>query len=256
MNKNLIEYFGVALTNNSTGETKRDVNEINKLATKLGYIIHPDCCTKSVKQFLNDKDINFNSTFYKTFEDVISKSRWDLFVDQIISYAGTYLAGVNITANDGDYSLVPEIRKYKVILPITEEELYDRCMNVLISGVALKSDTVDTLGDYILWFLEVNDKVDWFKENEFIDVIKNKEAQIRLCGLLEITPNDKFALIRYIYFKVTGETMIVKNKLILDTMKYWMRYRPFDMTKLSEKQLEGLASIFYRYKPLFLGLKK
>lgn len=256
MNKNLIEYFGVALTDNSNGETKQDVKEINKLAAKLGYIIHPDCCTKSVKRFLNDKDINFNSTFYKTFEDVISKSRWDLFVDQIISYAGTYLAGVNITANDGDYSLVPEIRKYKVILPITEEELYDKCMNMLISGVSLKSNTVDDLCDYILWFLDVNKKVDWFKENEFIDVIKNKEAQIRLCGFLNITPNDKFALIRYIYFKVTGETMIVKDKLILDNMKHWMQYRPFDMTKLSEKQLKGLASIFYRYKPLFLGLKK
>lgn len=245
MNLNLIEFFGVALSD----EPKADAKLVNEAAAKRGYIIHPDCCTKSVYNWLNSKSTNINSTFYKSFHDVSSKDRLDLFFDQMLSYASTYLLGENLTMNDGDYSMVPNIRKYKVILPITQDELYDKCLNVLISGIPLKSDTISALGNYIYSYVQ-DHKIDF---TDTIDLIKNREAQTFLCDVLSITPTDKFALLRYIYYKVTGETMIVKDSNILRRVTWGNK---FDMNYLSEKQLEGLASIFYRYKPIFLGLKK
>ena len=151
MNLNLIEFFGVALSD----EPKADTKLVNEAAAKRGYIIHPDCCTKSVYNWLNSKSTNINSTFYKSFHDVSSKDRLDLFFDQMLSYASTYLLGENLTMNDGDYSTVPNIRKYKVILPITQDELYDKCLNVLISGIPLKSDTISALGNYIYSYVQI-----------------------------------------------------------------------------------------------------
>lgn len=248
MDTRLIDFFKVALVYSNTA---LDPKVINQTAMKLGYIIHPDCCTDDVSIWLDDQDVNYNATFYKTWKDVTSKSRLELAIDQLISYAINYGLGGNFDINDGDYSLIPDIRQYKVILPVTVEELYNKCLKVLFSGIALKQSTMEALCDFIIKhrgeFAESGFTLDFA-----IDDIKNKEAQIYICDLMGICPNEKFSLLRYIVYKVTGETQIVKDKNIMTRMKIGRR---FDLSKLSAFQLEGLASIFYRYKPVFLGLK-
>lgn len=248
MDTRLIDFFKVALVDSNT---TLDPKVINQTAMKRGYIIHPDCCTDDVSIWLDDQDVNYNATFYKTWKDVTSKSRLELAIDQLISYAINYGLGGNFDMNDNDYSLVPDIRQYKVILPVTVEDLYNKCLKVLFSGIALKRDTMEALCDFIIKhrgeFAESGFTLDFA-----IDDIKNKEAQIYLCDQMGICPNEKFSLLRYIVYKVTSETQIVKDEYILQRMKIG---RKFDLGTLSEKQLEGLASIFYRYKPVFLGLK-
>ena len=248
MDTRLIDFFKVALVDSNTTLNPK---VINQTAMARGYIIHPDCCTGDVSIWLDDQDVNFNSTFYKNWKDVASKSRLELAIDQLISYAINYGLGGNFDMNDKDYSLVPDIRQYKVILPVTVEELYNKCLKVLFSGIALKQDTMEALCGFIIKhrgeFAESGFTLDFA-----IDDIKNKEAQIYLCDRMGICPNEKFSLLRYIVYKVTGQTQIIKDKCILQRMKIGHR---FDLGKLSEKQLEGLASIFYRYKPVFLGLK-
>lgn len=242
MDIRLIDLFNVALFED---EEMVDFTQLNQEAMKYGYIIHPKCCTKSVWKWLDTKTCNWNSTFYKTWEDVTSKNRLELAVDQLVSYAINGSGG-NFNMNDHDYSLVPDIRKYKVIYPITKEELYSKCIDMVTSGIALKQSTMMTVCDFIIKY------PDLIPSETAIDDIKNKEAQIYLCDKMGITPWDKFALLRYIVYKVTGETQIIKNKHIIMDIE---NGNPFDLNVLSEGQLEGLASIFFRYKPIFLGLK-
>lgn len=248
MDTRLIDFFKVALVDPNT---TLDPKVINQTAMKQGYIIHPDCCTDDVSIWLDDQEVNYNATFYKTWKNITSKSRLELAIDQLISYAINYGLGGNFDMNDKDYSLVPDIRQYKVILPVTVEELYNKCLNVLFSGIALKQSTMEALCDFIIKhrgeFTESGFTLDFA-----IDDIKNKEAQIYICDQMGICPNEKFSLLRYIVYKVTGETQIVKDKNIMTRMKIG---RGFDLSKLSVFQLEGLASIFHRYKPVFLGLK-
>lgn len=248
MDTRLIDFFKVALVDPNT---TLDPKVINQTAMKRGYIIHPDCCTDDVSIWLDDQEVNYNATFYKTWKNITSKSRLELAIDQLISYAINYGLGGNFDMNDGDYSLIPDIRQYKVILPVTVEELYNKCLKVLFSGIALKQSTMEALCDFIIKhrgeFAESGFTLDFV-----IDDIKNKEAQIYICDRMGICPNEKFSLLRYIVYKVTGETQIVKDKNIMTRMKIGRR---FDLSKLSVFQLEGLASIFYRYKPIFLGLK-
>lgn len=248
MDLRLIDFFKVALVDSNTTLNPK---VINQTAMKCGYIIHPDCCNFDVSIWLDDQDVNYNATFYKTWKDITSKSRLELAIDQLISYAINYGLDGNFDMNDVDYSLVPDIRKYKVILPVTVEELYSKCLNVLTSGIALKQGTMEALCDFIIKYRGCDAKTGCILDFA-IDDIKNKEAQIYICDQLGICPNEKFALLRYIVYKVTGETQIVKDKNLMTRIKIGHR---FDLGKLSEKQLEGLASIFHRYKPVFLGLK-
>ena len=145
MDINLIEYFGVALKESDTLSVEK-VKELRKLSAKTGYIIHPDCYNSSVLRWLRTKDINMNSTFYKTWEDITNRDRFQLFIEQTISYIINYGMDGNFKMNDGDYSLVPEIRKYKCILPISEEELFIKCRDVLYSGIALKDQDRTSVG--------------------------------------------------------------------------------------------------------------
>lgn len=242
MDIKLIDYFKAALVEDNE---KIPYYELNKQATKLGYIIHPDCCTKSVESWLKTKNVNYNATFYKTWQDITDRSREEILIDQCIHYFFSYGMDISVTKNNGDYSDVPDIQNYQVIKPITRQELLNKCVEILKSGIPLSSDVNLALCDFLI------DCVDG-GYNFNIDDIKNKEAQCYLCFRLNITPNDKFSLLRYIIYCVTGSTQIIKDRAIYNRVKYGVN---FDLSILSEQQLKDLSSIFYRFKPIFLGLK-
>ena len=233
MDTRLIDFFGVALKSDDV----IDSHIINQIATRVGYIVHPDCCNRDVKDWLEEKDCNWNSTFYKNWEDVTKRNRLELFLDQVISYAVNYGLGGNFDMNDHDYSEVPEIRKYKIIMPIEKDDLVDKCLNVLYSGIALKKDTMEALCNFV--YTNGQKKLD-------MDKVKNKEAQIWLIDKTGMFPADKFAVLRYIYYKVTGETMIVKDKNVIMRMKIGRR---FDLSNLDSLTLHNLSSIFYSCIP-------
>ena len=101
---------------------KVDIKKVQELALKRGYIVHPDCCNESICDFLFYQlgPADVNSTFYKTWNDVLSKDRLEILLDQIISYTATYVLGESWVPNEG--SEVIDFSKYTVIKPITFEE--------------------------------------------------------------------------------------------------------------------------------------
>lgn len=223
---------------------------VNSLAAQCGYLVHPDCCTNDVLEWLRTQYINPNSTFYKSWNDIVSKSRAELALDQILHYMSTY--GTDFTATpyvpNNDPEIIP-YNTYKIILPITEEELYKKCLGMLTSGIALSNETIDILLEFVEPHIPVI--------QEFpIDDIKNKEAQARLCKDLGITPKEKFALLRYIVYSTTGSAMIIQNKATIAGIKNHVRYgMAFDFSKLSKEQITSLSSIFLRFKNIFLAFK-
>jgi hypothetical protein len=248
MNTSLIKLFNVALP-----EDKLDFQIVNSKAGLLGYIVHPDACTSSVMEFLNDQTINPNTTFYKELNDVISKSRLELWLDQVLHYCSTYVTdftfGNGYVPNTGVEQESYDFAYYKVIVPITKADLYARCINMLTSGIALKQDTMHAVADFV---------IDYVKENKLtinVDTIKNREALVYICDALQIAPNDKFNLLRYIIYKTTGQEMIIKNDSLISAIRCAGDNYQFDFSILTEKQMKGLASIFLRYKEIFLAFK-
>lgn len=246
MNIQLIDFFKVATVSNKLEDCNK-IKQLHKLALQQGYIIHPDCVTKDVYKWIQSKHTNYNSTFYKDWSAVISKSREELWMDQVINYAITYGFGQPFSLNDNDLLVIPNIENYTVILPISDNELINRCLNVVKEGIALKSDTCKVLCEEIVagWENGVIDDID-------IDSILNKEAQIILCDAIGELPDDRFALLRYIMYKCTGNPMIIKNRNTIRVIEN----ADFDLGKLTVRQIHSLSTIFYRFKPIFLALKK
>lgn len=245
MDIRLISFFEVALEE----QDRVDYVQLNEKAMKIGYFIHPAVATKSVSDFIDSQNIDYNSTFYKTFEDVTSKTRFELLIDQIIHYATTY--GSNFTAepyipNDKE-AAIPNIEKFKIIMPASVEEVFSRCKDILCSGIALSKDTVEATSNFL-----IENASDKLPLN--IDSIKNKEALCIIAEKMGVYPTNPVELLRLIMYITTGNALLIKNKESF--LSIHNSFAPFDFNKLNDQQLIALSSIFYRFKPLFIAFKK
>ena len=266
MDIKLIRMFNKALPGEEV-----DYKKIAEAATRAGYIVDPKCATVDVLKFLREQRMNPNSTFYKTWDDIVSKSRLELYLDQIKHYASTYGnaaadSAIAQSVTDGtvdvEYGIkgngyvpnaeppVVDYTKFRVIKAASEEEIRDDILAMFESGSAMSSDTIDVC-------------IEFLKENHFlksinIDSIKNKEAQTIIAVKTKKYPNDEFGLLRAIVYTYTGSAMLIKDRITINTIKGVNGFEPkdrFDFAILSEKQLINLSRIFLRYKPLFLAMK-
>lgn len=248
MNLKLITMFNVMPVANDTN--RLTFEKVNEESAKYGWIIHPDCCsTVALEWVKQEARSNYNATFYKEWSDITSKTRFELLVDQIRHYASTYGTGFKLGNGyvpNTDLNVQIPFEKFKVIMPATEKEIFERCFDMLKSGIALKVDTMGVLTEFMLPLAT--------KYNFDVDLVKNKEAQIVFCDMLKVKPNDPFALLRYIVYKATGKTMLIKDRATINALKN--AGDKASLTGLTEKQKMGLASVFYRFKPLFLAMKK
>ena len=210
---------------------------INKVAVKKGFLVHSDCCTQEVMDFLLSRPTDYNSTFYKSWNDIISKSRFEIWVDQINSYITNYIIGVQYVPNEG--SDQPAFTNLKVILPITKEEANERCCDMLYSGIALSADTLSMV-------LELVTKID-------VEKVKNREAMMALHKKFNTVPTNNTEFVRYLIFLATGKPLLIKDKATIQALKV----AKIDLKSLVNSfGIEKLSEVFLRNKPLFLAMKK
>ena len=249
INLKLITMFNVAPT---ASEDKLPFEQVNAESAKYGWIIHPDCCSKTTLEWVKkEAKTNYNKTFYAKWEDITSKTRFELLVDQLIHYATTYgtdfaVGNGYVPNKEGDIEI--PYQSFKVIMPASDQEIYGRCVKMIQSGIALESETLNILVDFI-----VGEKR-FSKYGLEIDSVKNKEAVIMLMDLTGIYGKDPFNMLRYFVYKATGRAMLIKDRWTIQAIKE--NADKVDFTKLSEEECNILASIFYRFKPLFLAFKR
>lgn len=244
----LIKFFKAATT---SSKLVKEAEVLQTEALKRGFIIHPDVLNEDVAAFVKTEAIDPNSTFYKTWDDVVSKDRWELFLDQVAHYASTYGSGYTMEGNGyvpNDGAEAPEFSKYTVIGKITEDELYQRCMGIVSSGIALNPVTVKVISKAIVEYLESHP---WAKLD--IDSVRNREALSVLSSALGVRPSDPVALLRFIVYESTGMTLLIKNTDLISRIK--KTANQFDFNKLTEAERDALASVFYRFKDLFLAFR-
>ena len=252
----LIEMFNVCPFGDKLNgvSSTEDLMDIMKDGIKRGYLIHPACDASHISHFLATRDMQYNSTFYKTWNDVKNKSRFELFVDQVLHYMTTY--GTDFSEEAYIPNVNPEEpawNTYKVISPITYDDLYTKCLGMLQAGIALKSETVKVLTDYIITYARMNDI------DPNIDSIKNREAMVILCDALGLLPRNGDRLFAHIIYKTTGQTMIIKNRDTRNRIQMKMNYAGDEIRNmwraLNDGQMIALAGIYNRYKELFLSYK-
>lgn len=268
MNTNLIRLFLC-----ETKGKQVDYAKVADRAVRAGYIVEPEAATVDVMKFLSEQTLNPNATFYKQWEDILSRTRLELAIDQIRHYASTYgsadpekVAGAVLVAGKeslnieyncegngwvpNDNPIVMPFKQFKVIKAVTEDEVKEKILDLFRSGSALKSDTINVC-------------VSFLKKNGYLrslntDEIKNKEAQATIACMTKCYPTDEFGLLRCIVYTFTGKTALIKDHSTIYTIEGKNGFSPvdkFDFAILSNKQLTNLSRIFYRYKPLFLAMK-
>ncbi len=216
-----------------------------------GYIIEPNALwakDKIVSHYrkaeLNGNDLN--KTFHKSWDKVKNSSRFELFVDQIFHYLSTYG-----TMFEGEVYIpnevldIPDVElTYKVIKAYTVEEMTNKCLGLLRSGIALKEETIDDV------LAVLTDELGYVFTGD--EGVRNKEAIVKIADLYGVLPKETMAFFRYVIYRATGESLLIKNGKSIAAIKA-SNYNP--SAAFNQFGVEKLAEIFNRFKPLFLAFK-
>lgn len=254
INQIALSLFGVVLSQQMPVE--RNVKKEEKLFVDYNVVLFPgaqyavdEISTHIQKNKKTAKQLN--ATFYRSWNDVLSKTRFELLIDQIIHYATTYGTSFEgemyVPANYSTLELSEEEAKLPVsfISCLTEDELADKAIKLLSSGVALKQETVEE----VLELLDLMSKL-----VQLAHKITNKEAKIVAAekyGLISVF--NQSDLIRYLVFKATGNTLLIKNQKTVEDIIA----SKLDVSEtLNAYGISLVAESFNRYKPLYLAFKK
>ena len=224
----------------------------NKIAMEKGYIIHPDCSASRAVKFLETLPNNLNTTFYQEWADVTEMSRLEILSDQVKHYASTY--GTDFEGEAYIPNANPTQDSFKdleVLMPISFAELTDKVRSMLYSGIALKEETISMLIDLI----------DELHIPVHINQIKNKEAMCRFCAKMKVTPQDPIEMMRYLVYNYTGSTTLIKSPQVIQQIKRKPSVLLTELINIMSLQynmdaLKVMSSVFHRFKPLFLAMKK
>lgn len=198
----------------------------------------------------------WNNTFHKSFATVRDLPLETLVAQQIIHYFTTYgLEELGIYDSDLVYIPfekleVPEITEdipLIVIKELTKEQLQEKMMILLSSGIALSKEVISDI-------MELSDYIDLDKINQ----IKNKEVKSALYEKYHIVPYNNVEFLRYLIKKATGKTLLIKDKATIQALKnaethlLWSELDNY----VGKYGYEKLSEIFLRYKDLFIAMKR
>jgi hypothetical protein len=198
-----------------------------------------------------------NQSFHKSWEKVRTAPIAQLVLEQITHYLTTYgFESIGIYDRDLVYIPaeqldVPELDeglRLVIIRGFTKDELKAKLLELLGLGVALHEDTISDVLD-----------VATFVGLTAIDLprVANREVRAALYDYLNIVPSDPTEFLRFVVYRATGKTLLIKNPGLIEEIKAaqptsFVRY--FDLYE-KEYGLQRLAQVFYRFKPLFLALR-
>jgi hypothetical protein len=239
-----------------TDHSNKETNDLFvKHAISNGYVLSPDIdvteeLLKKIDSVIGLNGKQLNQSFHKSWGTIKNTPRETLVLQQIIHYITTYgFESLGIYSKDTVYIPneileVLEITKplsLVVIKGLTKEEIFEKVV-IIGCGAALSEDTL-------------KDIVKVVKDSRYdcgiLERINNFELKIRFYDYYQKVPKEPVDYLRYLIYKLTGETLIIKNKQLINKIKE----SEYDIDNLLNEAPDNLASIFYRYKPLFLAMK-
>lgn len=228
----------------------KETNEKPFISDK-GFVIEPGAlwAKNEIIRFYEKEKLDgygLNKTFHKSWAKIFRSTRDALLFEQIKHYISTY--GSNFQDEiyiPHEVLDVPDLKVvFKVVKSYSKEEMQDKCMQLLQSGIALKEETINELLSILTDELSYK-----FSGNENI---KNKEAVIKIADMYGVIPKDTLEFFRYIIFRSSGQSLLIKSKEVIEAIKI-SNYNP--SVQFEKFGVEKLAEVFNRFKPLFLAYK-
>ena len=227
---------------------------------KKGILIDSNC-SKSIKDLaikLWGKDgYLLNQTFHKSLNTVIKSSDEELYIKQIIHYITTYgFESMNIYSKEKVYIPhekleIPELDSNIELINITaldKKDLKDKLYTLITSSIPLSKQTIMCIFN-LIDYIEI--------DNKNINVVKNREIKNLLYDRLKIVPEDNIEFVRYLVYKLTDSTLLIKDKETIEMLSNSDKGLTLQLLKtyIDLYNINSLAEIFNRYKKLFIALK-
>lgn len=216
-----------------------------------GYVIEQDAVwakNQILAYYRNQKlsGSDLNKTFHKSWAKVRNSSRYELALEQIRHYLSTYGSNFQDEVYIPNEVLdIPDLQlKFKVVRAYSVDQMTEKCLNMLRSGIALKEETLDDILSVL-----VNELAYEFTGSEGI---RNKEAIVKIADTYGVVPSDPVEFLRYVIYRATGETLLIKSKELIYSIKQCSYNPAHDFHNFG---LNKLATVFNRFKPLFLAFK-
>lgn len=251
-------------------QTKKASDRLLHATVSRGFVFSPEVLynysehdlfnlIKIIEKEIGLTPEQMNNSFQKSWKKVKEAPMIQLVIEQLIHYMTTYgferlgiydENSVYVPHADLDIPGLTEDVKLVVINGYTKEELKEKLIALLETGIALAEDTRKDVIDVAV-FIELPESN--------IHAIKNKEVRAALYDYFGLVPENPVEFLRYLVFKTTDSTLLIKNKTSCDAIKAAAEGKA-DIVKAvrtyrDEHGLEKLAEIFYRFKPLFLAFR-
>jgi len=242
-----------------------DTSDILKRTLKNGYVFTPEVLSHFPKKRMNEicdlvefelleSAEEMNSTFHKSWNKVKTAPYLQLLLEQWFHYITTYgyeelgVYDESTVFIPNEKLEIPEIDEPPLLMIIdglNKDDMKERLTKLLVSGIALADDTIDQ----IIHLFDFTGNID-------IDKVKNKQVKMFLYKELGQVPENPVEFLRYVLYDMTGKSLLIKDSKTIEEIKVSCT-SPLKlfMTYDLEFGSAPLASIFYRFKVLFLALR-
>lgn len=197
-----------------------------------------------------------NSTFYKRFSDVESRSELHLRLEQLLHYASTYGQGYPEDSPGWEPEYLKDVDmevlgSLTVIDTIEPSKLESKIKNTLTGGIALSEETQHDLLT-IIRGLNIN--------LDYIDKISNREFMCVLCKRLNLMPVNFDEFTRYLVYLLTNNTLLIKSKQTYAQVDYseadYSRVEDTFEGYVKKFGIEKVAENITRCRKLYLIMRK
>ena len=180
-----------------------------------------------------------NATFFKSWEYIRNTLQERLFFHQIFHYITTYGLGLDGYIPDSEVDNVDVKIPIIHIQALTLEDIIEG-IKALGANVALSEQTLEDILTIIV-YLKLEEPIK----------VSNRELTTRINDFYDIVPSAPVEFLRHWIYTLTGETVLIKSPELIEKLK-----NAENIDALIPLAPMDLASIFYRFKPLFLAMKQ
>lgn len=194
----------------------------------------------------------WKNTFHKSYEHVAETSMEDLVAEQLIHYFSTYglesmgfqaMPYVPVEDLHLDLEASANKRGFTFIRLVSEKTAIEYINDYFKRTLAPNKMLMDEILALIPYTT--------LKPEE----IASFELKIARYDELGLVPNDGADFLRFMVYKVGCGTMLIKSNEVIQHIKYNDVFYPQAYKYFDCANLEKLAEVFYRFKPLFLAFK-
>lgn len=196
----------------------------------------------------------WSGTFHKSWDKVESAPIEELVFEQLVHYASTYgLESLGFDAMPvipreevmSDSDILPSIKSFTIIRVVSIKTALDIIEEYVRSIKSPHKNDIQAI-------VSLMDKT-----SLTIDDLISFELKIARHDQLGTVPSDGQDFLRYAVYKMTGNTLLIKNSSMISSIQDYCERHPEQVYKMLTKCDEvELAKVFFRFKPLILAFKK